>query len=226
MKQLKLRLSGTLVICVTTMIFLSAGLSAKASFVINNASFEDPSTSTYTSGSTINGWEPIVGPDGGGVWNINADALGFWTAPAPAGNQVGWLSSAPNGGSTTVQQTLTANVVVGYTYKFTGSVGHPIGYGASKGTIYTVSIMSGGVVVASSSGTGPEGSFVPFSVVWTGDGAHVGQALGIRLGTSQAQTAFDNLSMVPEPTTMIAGGLLLLPFGASTFRMLRKKRMA
>ena len=28
---------------------------------------------------------------------------------------------------------------------------------------------------------------------------------------------------VPEPTTMIAGALLLLPFGASTLRMLRKK---
>jgi hypothetical protein len=31
---------------------------------------------------------------------------------------------------------------------------------------------------------------------------------------------------VPEPTTVIAGALLLLPFAASTFRILRKKRMA
>ena len=31
---------------------------------------------------------------------------------------------------------------------------------------------------------------------------------------------------VPEPTTMIAGALLLLPFGASTFRILRKSRAA
>jgi hypothetical protein len=31
---------------------------------------------------------------------------------------------------------------------------------------------------------------------------------------------------VPEPTTMIAGALLLLPFGASTLRILRKKRVA
>ena len=31
---------------------------------------------------------------------------------------------------------------------------------------------------------------------------------------------------VPEPTTMIAGALLLLPFGASTLRMLRKNRTA
>jgi len=33
-------------------------------------------------------------------------------------------------------------------------------------------------------------------------------------------------SDVPEPTTMIAGALLLLPFGASTLRILRKSRVA
>lgn len=32
--------------------------------------------------------------------------------------------------------------------------------------------------------------------------------------------------VVPEPTTMIAGALLLLPFGASTLRMFRKNRVA
>jgi hypothetical protein len=33
-------------------------------------------------------------------------------------------------------------------------------------------------------------------------------------------------TVVPEPTTMIAGALLLLPFGASTLRLLRKNRKA
>ena len=32
------------------------------------------------------------------------------------------------------------------------------------------------------------------------------------------------LTAVPEPTTMIAGALLLLPFGASTIRILRRKQ--
>ena len=32
------------------------------------------------------------------------------------------------------------------------------------------------------------------------------------------------LTAVPEPTTIVAGALLLLPFGASTLRMLRKSR--
>ncbi len=40
--------------------------------------------------------------------------------------------------------------------------------------------------------------------------------------------AFDNaqLTVVPEPTTVIAGALLLLPFGASMFRFVRKARAA
>jgi len=34
------------------------------------------------------------------------------------------------------------------------------------------------------------------------------------------------LTAVPEPTTMVAGAMLLLPFGVSTLRMLRKSRTA
>jgi hypothetical protein len=36
----------------------------------------------------------------------------------------------------------------------------------------------------------------------------------------------DQLAITPEPTTIIAGALLLLPFGGSTLRILRKKLMA
>jgi len=44
---------------------------------------------------------------------------------------------------------------------------------------------------------------------------------------SQDQLAIDpKFTPVPEPTTMIAGALLLLPFGASTLRILRKNRTA
>jgi hypothetical protein len=45
---------------------------------------------------------------------------------------------------------------------------------------------------------------------------------------NQKYIGLDNVvvSAVPEPTTMIAGALLLLPFGASTLRLLRKTRAA
>ena len=37
---------------------------------------------------------------------------------------------------------------------------------------------------------------------------------------------YNSLTPIPEPTTMIAGALLLLPFGASTLRFIRKNRTA
>lgn len=51
-------------------------------------------------------------------------------------------------------------------------------------------------------------------------------AFGFRQDPSFFQ--FDDVSVtpVPEPTTMIAGALLLLPFGASALRSLRKNRTA
>jgi len=47
-------------------------------------------------------------------------------------------------------------------------------------------------------------------------------------GYSQKVLYLDDISVtqVPEPTTMIGGALLLLPFGASTLRILRKNRGA
>ena len=51
----------------------------------------------------------------------------------------------------------------------------------------------------------------------------------LEIGTAASGTFFDNVvldavGVVPEPTTMLAGALLLLPFGASTLRVLRKHR--
>jgi hypothetical protein len=44
-------------------------------------------------------------------------------------------------------------------------------------------------------------------------------------GTSAQVTSYSgSLAVVPEPSTMIAGALLLLPFGATTLRILRKRK--
>ncbi len=42
-------------------------------------------------------------------------------------------------------------------------------------------------------------------------------------GNNTGVTGFATVAPVPEPTTLIAGALLLLPFGASTLRILRRK---
>ena len=44
--------------------------------------------------------------------------------------------------------------------------------------------------------------------------------------TKDVQEMLYNIAPVPEPTTCIAGALLLLPFGASTLRMFRRNRTA
>ena len=54
-----------------------------------------------------------------------------------------------------------------------------------------------------------------------GNGDYGVVALNLKDGIYQPQ-----LARVPEPTTVIAGALLLLPFGASTLRILRRNRMA
>jgi len=167
-------------------------LLASAATIINGG-FEDPVTGTFTKGNVINGWSIISG-SGGGVWNINSSPNGYWNVPAPEGNQVGWLA-ADGLGPASVQQTLTETIAAGFTYSLSGKVGHPIGFGASQtpDTVYTVDILAGATVLATFSGTGPEGSFTDFAVNWTQNG-HLGELLSIRLSSSDTQTAFDALS--------------------------------
>ena len=54
----------------------------------------------------------------------------------------------------------------------------------------------------------------------------VGLEIGDGGPAAPASANIGSITVVPEPTTMIAGALLLLPFGASTLRMLRKTRTA
>jgi hypothetical protein len=54
--------------------------------------------------------------------------------------------------------------------------------------------------------------------MWDNGGATIPASANI-----QSITLFPAVAPVPEPTTMIAGALLLLPFGASTLRILRKR---
>jgi len=57
-----------------------------------------------------------------------------------------------------------------------------------------------------------------------GNGAF--EVMAMNLYNTDGSPAQPQLAQVPEATTMVAGALLLLPFGASTLRILRKNRMA
>lgn len=192
---------------------------------IVNAGFEDPAVSSFTSSGAA-GWTRTG--DGGGVWNINDAPLGFWTVSTPEGNQIGWLSTAPSGGPASYAQTLSATLQANTVYTLAGQVGHPIGFGVTTGTVYTADLLAGGNLLATASGTAPEGSFAPFELTFTSVGSpFLGQSLSIRLSSSGAQTGFDairlNANVVPEPASLLilgTGGLGLLGLG----RMRRGRR--
>jgi hypothetical protein len=54
-----------------------------------------------------------------------------------------------------------------------------------------------------------------------------GQTLSqLTTGTSQSTSFSGSITAIPEPSTVVAGALLLLPFGVSTIRILRKNRVS
>ena len=68
---------------------------------------------------------------------------------------------------------------------------------------------------------------ITFVIPATNPGSPVATADSLA-GGQHFQTTFDGdiYSTVPEPSTLISGALLLLPFGASTLRILRRQRAA
>ncbi len=203
------------------------GAANAISVSIVNAGFEDPPTTFYTNGP-VTGWS--IGGSGGGVWNINVSPLGFWTAPAPEGRQIAWVSPAPAPGSFgSLTQGLTDVLVANSVYTLAGSVGHPIGYGASANpdTLYTVELIAGSTTLASVSGTGPEGTFTTFSLNFDSTGsAFVGAALSIRLSSNQAQTGFDAITLdyVANHVVPIPTGASLTLAGLSALGVVRRRR--
>lgn len=189
---------------------------ALAANLVTDGSFESPSVAGSYNVGPITGWT-ILG-SGGGVWDITTAPLGVWNVGAPDGQQVAWIAPAVApppvalGNPAAIEQTTGTIAAAGVTYTLTGYVGHPIGWGAGLGTTYTAAILANGMVVSSTTGTGPDGNFVPFSVSWTATG---GELLGVRLSTNQAQTAFDAISLVPEPHEYaLIAGLGLIGFAA------------
>jgi hypothetical protein len=188
---------------------LALGLPAQVqgyTITINNASFENPATAT-TNNNPPTGWTE-AGTGGTGVWNINALPAGFWTVPAPDGNQVAFLSDAPQPGSSSSLSQVVANVEADTRYSLTGYVGHPI----NNQTVYTASLYAGAFLVGSTGGVAPLGSFAQFNVVYDSSLTpfFVGLPLRIQLESAFAQTTFDALNLqAPD------GGLTVLLLGMS-----------
>jgi hypothetical protein len=187
------------------------GSARATSIPIVNAGFENPNVAGATYDNAT-GWV-LSAPGNGGVWDLGSNLGGCpgicWDETAPEGNQIGWLSVGPvPGTAASLSQVLGAVLLDNRTYTLTGFVGHPNNFL----TNYTVALIAGSTVVASTSGSGPEGEFDPFMLTYSSGlgNPYAGQTLQIRLSSSGAQTGFDAIALsVPD------GGLTLTLLGSA-----------
>jgi hypothetical protein len=196
---------------------------------------------------------PQPGPDGGmsagykstftveGNFVIEMNyALNTWPT-APNGVRLA-ISLGPNVGQTRESTIFTS----GDGYNFTANNGWHIvpatdrsgslilaNMGGTLSGYYWSTASAAWVLVGSASGY--SGSYPVNIGSWT-DSTFGGQSVGLTLSDLQINTGatavmpgpiiIPAVTPVPEPTTFIAGVLMLLPFGLSGIRMLRKSRKA
>jgi hypothetical protein len=185
---------------------------------IVNPGFENPAEPYGGFSLSIPGWT------GGGNWYPSAGYFNY----IPLGNQAGYL----NGGSSS--QTLTTDLEPNTTYTLSIYIGSRLD-GINPGTGYSIGLYGGPNLLASITPVAPPsetGTWIQVTKTYTsGPAVPLGELLGITISDTQDQLDFNDVTLtatsaVPEPTTMIAGALLLLPFGSGAVRLLRKKLQA
>ena len=214
---------------VATLLLLGGVWSATA-ITIDNPGFEAPDTAATD--TPPDGWT-VSGTGGSGVWDITTHFPGtYLPTTAPDGSsQVAYLSLGGRGTAAYLSQVLTANLEDNTLYSLSGYVGHPKGF--AVGTIYEVSLYAGVNLLASQSGTGPNGDFEAFSFDFDSTGsAYVGQQLEIRLGSNKDQTVFDTIALGSEPlngnqgpTSVPDSGLTLALLGMGMMGLGQFRRM-
>jgi hypothetical protein len=197
---------------------------------INNASFENPIVTTFEDGGAGSGAIPdwtISGPGVAGVWQPGAF---YPTTPAPNGNQTGFIGDGSNhGGTTTVSQVLSSDLLANTQYTLRLAIGAQPGF--SPGTDYSVSLLAGAAVLTSVTPITPTlmgtTGWTYITATYTSGAIVSGDPLEITIATPEPQFLFDDISLtataVPETSTIIAGAMLLLPFGLGAVRQFRKK---
>jgi choice-of-anchor C domain-containing protein len=167
------------------------------------------------------------GPGAMGAWTVTPDSVdlirSYWQ---PSGGRQS-LDLAGNG-SGGIQQTIATTAGVTYRLTFDMS-GNPDGAPGIKTLVASLGASSQAFSYTLT-GANSRGN-----MLWTTMIVDFVAGLGNSSLLSFRDTdgtpygaALDNISLtpVPEPTTMVAGALLLLPFGASTLRVLRRNRVA
>jgi hypothetical protein len=193
--------------------------------------------SSGTEGPVNPFWSTCMSPNGNLDWNShNYTSLGF-AAGSPGQNPASW-STAGTGDSgiqnaqylwrvfsPTIIASGTADQGAGLALAMYEALYESTGYGttdtADAGKFYVTAGLSGAVLTAYNSYLGALNTASSAANV----SANLGNGYVLRsTETGAGQDLIWSVSPVPEPTTMIAGALLLLPVGASTLRILRKNR--
>ena len=111
----------------------------------------------------------------------------------------------------------------GYTKPIVSTYGGPIN---GSSLIHVGNLVNGSITLSALDASIDPISGLPYgqeTLAWAG--LEIGNG-GSGAASANIESITVGASEVPEPTTMIAGALLLLPFGATTLRMLRKNRTA
>lgn len=188
-------------------------------------------TATLNDGGS--GMLTYSGPLAGSVWNAEIDIA--LTKPIIGGLFDPQLDVNIQSSSSTGAGTLTITAISTGFGPLGGDIGLAtlVGGGASGGpgkSLTAYGLVNGGQVVSIGPFTTPawngtssanaSGLSAMFSIGEKIVITHTGLANG-----PKGNINFDVIA-VPEPTTVVAGALLLLPFGASTLRILRRNRTA
>jgi len=126
------------------------------------------------------------------------------------------------------QGTLSSPLVVGQTYEFSAWVANlyppPVGLGTTPTAPALLQFSIGGNQIGTSFTASGVGVWSEFTATFVAGTEPIG-VLDLNTVPNGNDFALDDISLVavPEPTTMVAGALLLLPFGASSLRILRKR---
>jgi len=224
MKKVKLGKLG-LTLCLAGLV--SVPFIASANLVLD-AGFEQGAVSgpfqTYYAVSTMGGWTVTAG---------SVDLIGNYWQPAQGSQSVA-MAGVQNG---SIKQTIatTPNSIYELSFDLSGNPDGPP-------TIKTLDVTFGNttqVFTFDTTGISHDNmGWVVQSALFQASGSSTDliftDASALADGSPTGFGAvIDNVSLnavplnaVPEPTTIIAGALLLLPFGASALRILRRNRMA
>jgi hypothetical protein len=156
--------------------------------------------------------------------NISVTALGYAAPGGTAGNEVGiyLVSSDTLLTSTTVNTGLGVN---GFNYASITPIT------LTAGTEYAVSgyfndTTAVGYTADSGVGAAPEITFNGYGYDESAPGLVMGTTAYSGASIFGPNFQYDVVTPVPEPATILSGVLMLLPFGASTLRILRRKQVA